>query len=87
MEGLHSPVETFWGGGVFGDVHDFHPRLAEFFGRAACGKEVDIFGGEEFAKVNDASFVRYGDKGSRDGDDVLLGSCDMFVHEDKWVQK
>lgn len=74
MEGFDAAVEAFGRASVVADVDASEAGLTEFGGGASSGEELNILGGKIGAEFDDAAFVRDGDEGTGDGNDVRLSS-------------
>ncbi len=70
VEGLDAAVEHLGKAGEVGDIADGEAGVAEGFGGASGGDQLDVVGGEGLGEFDEAGFVGYGEEGSADGAEV-----------------
>lgn len=72
---LDASVQTFRRLSVIGNIQDVESCLTKCFGSAACGKEVDVLGGEKGGKFDNTSLVRDGNESTSNGNHVRVATC------------
>ena len=70
VQGFYATVHHFWEVRDFGYIRYSKARIADGFGRAACGQQLYAFGVQNFDQFDQSRFVRNGEKGAPDWHEV-----------------
>jgi hypothetical protein len=70
VQGLDASVQAFGCLCVVGHVCHVQTGIAQRLGRSASREEVNVVGGQECGKFDNASLVRDGNESASDGDNV-----------------